>query len=563
MASQKLDQLTALPSAVTTGDKVYVVRDSTDYQADADDLPGAGLDGRVTALENAAQPTPTGNQLIGGGGVAFIADLTINVSAATYTIQGTQYTSPETELEADEADATNPRIDVVAVNSSGAAVLIKGTAAATPVKPDVDPTTQLELTFFVVQAGATALDTNVVDVYRENAEYTMTENGTSITLDSTNNPHGGTKTIEATSAGAGDYFQAQTASGTIDLGDYDSLVFFIRNKAAWASAKQINITARSSGTQVGSSITFKHGLFGFDQTNTTTYQQIVIPASLFAANGQSVNQLRWAVAGGGGAIGFYVDDISLQGGLAPLVDATRLKLRTGDWDQTLLYQANDVTKRSGIPYAALRPNINKDPATQTADWQPLIDKSTDGTFASNSDALIPTQKAVKTYVDANAGGGGSLTLARWTALDGQPPSSNYATFDTRNAIAVLDFDDATAESIVFVGIVPEGADFTTGITVRIVTLATSATSGNMVWTSAFERGNTDLDSDSFATGVDSAATATNGTSGIPTVVSINHSGSELDGIAAGDLFRLKITRKVADDTMAGDAEVIAVEIQQR
>jgi hypothetical protein len=33
-----------------------------------------------------------------------------------------------------------------------------------------------------------------------------------------------------------------------------------------------------------------------------------------------------------------------------------------------------------------------------------LSPSTDGTFAGNSDSLIPTQKAVKTYVDANAGG---------------------------------------------------------------------------------------------------------------------------------------------------------------
>lgn len=163
------------------------------------------------------------------------------------------------------------------------------------------------------------------------------------------------------------------------------------------------------------------------------------------------------------------------------------------------------------------------------------------------------------------GGGGTLTLKRWIATDNQPPASNYATFNTRNSIAILQFDASTAESAVFVGIVPEGADFTTGITVRIIWTATSATSGDVIWTSAFERSNTDLDSDSFATGVDSSAATTNGTSGIVTVTSINHSGSDIDGMTAGDLFRLKITRKAADsgDTMTGDAEIIAVEIQQR
>lgn len=171
-----------------------------------------------------------------------------------------------------------------------------------------------------------------------------------------------------------------------------------------------------------------------------------------------------------------------------------------------------------------------------------------------------------TWATPAGGTGGTKTLMRWSALDNQPPAATYATFDTRNSIAVLDFDSATAESAVFVGIIPEAADFTTGLTVRIIWMTSPATSGNVIWTAALERGNTDLDADSFATGLDSAAAAANGTSGIVTTTSINHNGTtEIDSIVAGEFFRLKITRKAADasDTMTGDAELIAVEIQQR
>jgi hypothetical protein len=171
-----------------------------------------------------------------------------------------------------------------------------------------------------------------------------------------------------------------------------------------------------------------------------------------------------------------------------------------------------------------------------------------------------------TTLSATATGGGTKTLARWTALDNHPPATNYASFDTRNSIGVLDFDDTTAESAVFVGIIPEAADFTTGMKVVLKWAATSATSGNVIWTAALERSTTDLDADSFATGVDFAASAANGTSGIVTSVSLDLNGTtEIDSIVAGDLFRLKITRKAADgsDTMTGDAELIAVEVQQR
>ncbi len=160
-------------------------------------------------------------------------------------------------------------------------------------------------------------------------------------------------------------------------------------------------------------------------------------------------------------------------------------------------------------------------------------------------------------------GTGTKTLRQWTAMDNQPPSSGPATFDSYNLIAVLDFSAGTDNSAVFVGIIPEAADFTTGIKVRIKWIG-AATSGDVIWTSAFERGNTDLDSDSFATAV-SATTTTDATQGIPNTTAIDHSSSEIDGVTAGDLFRLKITRDAdaGGDTMAALAHLIAVEIQQR
>jgi len=37
--------------------------------------------------------------------------------------------------------------------------------------------------------------------------------------------------------------------------------------------------------------------------------------------------------------------------------------------------------------------------------------STDGTFAANSDSVVPTQKAIKTYINSQIGGGGSSIVA--------------------------------------------------------------------------------------------------------------------------------------------------------
>jgi hypothetical protein len=177
-----------------------------------------------------------------------------------------------------------------------------------------------------------------------------------------------------------------------------------------------------------------------------------------------------------------------------------------------------------------------------------------------------------TYLEAGSGlsisgttitataSGGSKTYAVFTAEHNQPPASAYATLDTRNSVACLDFDDATDESAVFVGIIPEGASLGSGLKIRLHWAATTATSGDVRWDVSLERMTTDLDSDSFDT-VASATATTNGTSGILTVTEI--ALTTIDSVTAGDGFRLKVTRDANNgaDTMSGDCELYICEVR--
>ena len=168
---------------------------------------------------------------------------------------------------------------------------------------------------------------------------------------------------------------------------------------------------------------------------------------------------------------------------------------------------------------------------------------------------------VKWAAAAGGGSGGTKTYAVFTATDNQPPSTAFATLDTRNSIAVLDFDAATDESAVFVGVIPEGASLGSGLKVFIHWMASTATSGNCRWGVQFEKSGTDLDTDSFDTATE-AHSAANGTSGIETVTEIT--ATAIDSLAAGNRFRLKVFRNADDatnDTMTGDAELIAVEVR--
>ena len=182
------------------------------------------------------------------------------------------------------------------------------------------------------------------------------------------------------------------------------------------------------------------------------------------------------------------------------------------------------------------------------------------TFAASTGITFTASAGTITL--STTGGGGSKTYAVYTPLDNQPPAANYATIDTRNSIMVLDFDAATDESAVFVGIIPEAASLGSGLKIRINWMATSATSGTCRWGVQIERMNTDEDSDSFDT-VATAGSTTNATSGIITTTEITI--TTIDSVVAGDPFRIKVFRDAdgtsGTDDMTGDAELVSVEVR--
>ena len=161
------------------------------------------------------------------------------------------------------------------------------------------------------------------------------------------------------------------------------------------------------------------------------------------------------------------------------------------------------------------------------------------------------------------------TLLIFTPLNNEPPTSIFATLDTRNVHPVLDFDAATDEEAVFKGIMPTQYDGG-GITLRIHYSMSTATANEVVWQAAFERvsdSQQDIDSDGFAAFQSSGAITVPATSGFVDITTVAFtSGSQMDGVLAGEGFRLKI-RRDADDTSGtddatGDAELWAVEVRE-
>ena len=158
------------------------------------------------------------------------------------------------------------------------------------------------------------------------------------------------------------------------------------------------------------------------------------------------------------------------------------------------------------------------------------------------------------------------SLLIFTPTNNEPPASNHARLDSRNQHPVLDFDADINESAIFSAVMPRNYAGTTGLTVYIHYAMSAAVSGDVDWDVAFERigdGQQDIDSDGFAAANSVDNTTVPGTSGHVDVVNITFiDGADMDNIAVGEGFRIKVTRDAVSDSAANDAELLFVEIKE-
>lgn len=157
------------------------------------------------------------------------------------------------------------------------------------------------------------------------------------------------------------------------------------------------------------------------------------------------------------------------------------------------------------------------------------------------------------------------TLCVFLPMGYEPTSTNFATLDTRNQHPVLDFDATTQEAAIWTGVLPRhyaGG----GITAYVHWAATSAVTGTIGWDVSFERigdAAQDIDADGFATAQTVTAATVPGTSGHVDITNVAITdGANIDSIAVGESFRVRVRRDVAGDSAAGDAELVAVELKE-
>lgn len=156
------------------------------------------------------------------------------------------------------------------------------------------------------------------------------------------------------------------------------------------------------------------------------------------------------------------------------------------------------------------------------------------------------------------------TLVVFTPQCNEPPASNFATLDIRNQHPVLDF--ALNEIAVFSGVMPRHYGCG-GVTVYEHYAMTSAEANDIKLETYFERigdQQQDLDVDGFAAAQNTGDITVPGTSGNVDIISSAHTnGGQMDSVAVGEGFRLKVKRiAVAGTDATDDLELRFVEIKE-
>ena len=267
------------------------------------------------------------NVIVSGGGVSWTGTgLVFDVAAIEYWIDGVRYTRPATTVTLDAEHASLDRIDLVIVDDTPLITKITGTAAATPVEPVIDATTQLKLVAITVNdsGGGGGPAITIEDIYLEDAgtpaEWAATASDGSHVVNSTNDANNGTKSVEATSADNGDSVSFVDAAA-FDLSTFGTISFYVKPKASWVAAKRILGSFWLGGVSVSNTVIFaKDTEPDFDSTSNT-WQQLIRNIFDFGLTNTSPDEFRIEVSGGGAAIGYFLDDITMETTPAPVVVA--------------------------------------------------------------------------------------------------------------------------------------------------------------------------------------------------------------------------------------------------
>lgn len=322
------------------------VRKGTTITRAVDNMPYYWNGSRWYNMLNSGVGLPLGitnntSRLVHGDATWSGVGLIYDVTACDYYILGRHFNSLPTQKTLAVSDPSQPRIDVIYLDTSGNVGVLTGVPGSSPIKPIVNPISQLELTSVSVAAGATTptIVTQTL-VYNENVEWTSSGSGTT-NFNYVSNPQNGSFSarIQSTLNPVTAEYLRFTAPSAVSMGNYKYLRFYIRLKTALstnASTIQISLLNGSSSIMTGGgSIVLQNGSYGFDRLLTNTWQLITIPLGDYTYNNYSFDVVKFIPPNEVGD--WHIDNVVLQSGSTPIGFSyvTSYNGLTGDVTQSL------------------------------------------------------------------------------------------------------------------------------------------------------------------------------------------------------------------------------------
>lgn len=256
--------------------------------------------------------------LVSGGIVTWTGTgLRFAISAAVYYLNQVRYTTLADTITLDPADVSLGRIDAFVVDTIPGIDKITGTAAADPVTPQEEPTSQIVLATILLNAGDLVPSNVIVNkIYDENIEWAPSTTGTlTIDYNDTNNPYIGSKAVFVSVYNNNSKLR-WTYAGTHTIGNGDVLTMRFYSNGAFLN--KLRFQFYNTNTAASNSLQINSG-FGLNPIDSNNYQFIDIPLSAFVFNPGVTGFNRLVITNVGndlsGAKGYYIDNIQLQSGI--------------------------------------------------------------------------------------------------------------------------------------------------------------------------------------------------------------------------------------------------------
>ena len=267
-----------------------------------------------------------GSQILNGNYINIEGTYDYFVWADDYVINSQRFTSYiSSTISLPTSHSSLDRIDAVILNNNGTISVITGAPSETPSVPSVDYETQLLFFFVIVKANTTSPEgVSTKTIYNENLQIAGGEFDTdvigSVDVENENEYQNGTKSIYFSGSGS------VVLTNDVNVGESKLFNIIFRIKLENQDDHKLyltigNLTLEDSVFPGGSFLQYRStdvvfiedGVFGFDSTNTTSWQTIIIPFNAFI-NSLPFNQI-WLTSRNNDSR-LYVDNIIIQEGIA-------------------------------------------------------------------------------------------------------------------------------------------------------------------------------------------------------------------------------------------------------